>query len=123
MAPVTIGGRIFGVLTALTGVIVLAMPTTVIGTTFSAIYDSYYTQKGETDVELEENFENEGDKQGNHGSLPGELKGTTNSKHLNRLIVQKQVLPIIHNIWCCAGLCVPCSDCAQIFARSAWCLG
>jgi hypothetical protein len=31
MAPVTIGGRIFGVLTALTGVIVLAMPTTVIG--------------------------------------------------------------------------------------------
>ena len=101
---------------------VLANPKPKPGTKFSAIYDSYYTRKRETDAELARKFENEGDKQGIHGSLPGELKGT-NSKHLNRLIVQKQVLPIIHNIWCCAVLCVPCSDCAHIFARSAWCLG
>jgi hypothetical protein len=47
MAPVTVGGRIFGVFTALTGVIVLAMPTTVIGTNFSDIYESYYARKRE----------------------------------------------------------------------------
>ena len=89
------------------------------GSNFSAAYESYYTRKREAVAESAEKVENKGDKQGDHGSLPEELKGT-NSKHLNRLIVQKQVLPIIHNISRCAVLCVPC---AHIFARSAWCLG
>jgi len=90
LAPVTIGGKICGVLTALTGVIVLAMPTTVIGTNFSDIYESYYARKREEAAELGGESENEKEDKPDDGGLPEELKGT-NSKHLNRLIVEKQL--------------------------------
>jgi hypothetical protein len=50
-STVTIGGKIFGCLTALTGVIVLAMPTTVIGTNFSDIYEAHYARKREEAAE------------------------------------------------------------------------
>lgn len=86
MAPVTVGGKIFGVFTALTGVIVLAMPTTVIGTNFSDIYESYYARKREEAADDAENSNDEGA----GAALSDELKGT-NSKHLNRLIVEKQL--------------------------------
>eukprot|EP00284_Hemiselmis_tepida_P016058 CAMPEP_0174929326 /NCGR_PEP_ID=MMETSP1355-20121228/27142_1 /TAXON_ID=464990 /ORGANISM="Hemiselmis tepida, Strain CCMP443" /LENGTH=549 /DNA_ID=CAMNT_0016175521 /DNA_START=43 /DNA_END=1688 /DNA_ORIENTATION=+ len=45
LRPVTTLGQFIGACTAITGVIVLAMPTTVIGTNFSDIYDSYYEAK------------------------------------------------------------------------------
>jgi hypothetical protein len=85
MAPVTIGGKIFGVCTTLTGVIVLAMPTTVIGTNFSDIYESYHARKRE-----EEHREDVEASRADDGSLADMLKGS-NSKHLNRLIVEKQL--------------------------------
>jgi hypothetical protein len=85
MAPVTIMGKIFGVFTALTGVIVLAMPTTVIGTNFSDIYESYYERKRE-----EEARDHEAKAKSDESNLADMLKGS-NSKHLNRLIVEKQL--------------------------------
>lgn len=95
MFPETMGGKIFGVFAALTGVIVLAMPTTVIGTNFSDIYEAYYARKREEEREqgkLEhEGSKDEDEEDEDEGSaLPEELKGT-NSKHLNRLIVAKQL--------------------------------
>ena len=51
MYPETLGGKVFGVFAALTGVIVLAMPTTVIGTNFSDIYEAYYAKKREEQLE------------------------------------------------------------------------
>ena len=45
LRPTTTLGQFVGAVTALTGVIVLAMPTTVIGTNFSDIYERYYDEK------------------------------------------------------------------------------
>ena len=90
MVPVTVGGKVFGVFTALTGVVVLAMPTTVIGTNFSEIYEDYYARKRLQSLEdAEGEQESVADDDAKTG-LPEELMGT-NSKHLNRLIVEKQL--------------------------------
>jgi hypothetical protein len=43
-----------GALATITGVIVLAMPTTVIGTNFSDIYDVYYAQKEQNQSKLKD---------------------------------------------------------------------
>lgn len=82
MAPLHEWGKLIGALTAITGVIVLAMPTTVIGTNFSEIYEAYYEKKAEQ-AALD----------GDDGSWDGEIDEIqgANSKHLNRLIVSKQL--------------------------------
>ena len=66
--------------------VVLAMPTTVIGTNFSDIYESYYERKREEEADDNEEEANEK----SESSLSDMLKGS-NSKHLNRLIVEKQL--------------------------------
>jgi len=78
MAPLDEWGKMVGAVTAITGVIVLAMPTTVIGTNFSEIYEAYYEKKAEE-------AGGEGD-----DDVVDEIQGA-NSKHLNRLIVSKQL--------------------------------
>ncbi|EKX45532.1 hypothetical protein GUITHDRAFT_152622 [Guillardia theta CCMP2712] len=80
VVPETSYGKVLGCIAALTGLVVLAMPTTVLGGTFSDIYEEYYRRKNEKETESEN--ENE--------DIPKGLKGT-NSKHLNRMIVAKQL--------------------------------
>lgn len=75
IAPATPLGQLIGAVAAITGVIVLAMPTTVIGTNFS---EAYYAKRGDEEEE-------DGDE------MPAELKGANSNKNLNRLIVQKQL--------------------------------
>ena len=53
LRPVTTLGQFIGAFTAITGVIVLAMPTTVIGTNFSDIYDNYYEAKERKEQEAQ----------------------------------------------------------------------
>lgn len=79
MAPLDEWGKLVGAVTAITGVIVLAMPTTVIGTNFSEIYEAYYERKAS------DGYDDDGE-----GNEVDEIQGA-NSKHLNRLIVSKQL--------------------------------